>query len=121
MLSDTHFLDPNSLADRYVLVASFSKHISIIRSIQLIINTVLVVYDTIITLSYEVEYIWRRKFKLGTALYLVSRYLTLLYFLLVILNNFINASPEVRFVFMFVLESISHTVYKSHHVVSAII
>ena len=41
---------------------------------QLSLGTVIVVYDTLITLSHEVEYIWLKNVRLGTILYLSTRY-----------------------------------------------
>jgi Family of unknown function (DUF6533) len=40
---------------------------------------VILTYDSLLTLSYEVEYIWHKTFKLGTALYFLTRYVMLLY------------------------------------------
>jgi Family of unknown function (DUF6533) len=46
------------------------------------LGTVLLAYDTLLTLSIELEYIWGKKFKLGTLLYLLARYTTILYLVL---------------------------------------
>ena len=43
---------------------------------------VVLAYDSLLTLlEAEVPYIWKRKWKLGTVLYLLARYPPLLYFL----------------------------------------
>ena len=36
--------------------------------------TVIFVYDYLLTLPAEIDCVWRKKFKLGTLLYLVPRY-----------------------------------------------
>jgi Family of unknown function (DUF6533) len=46
------------------------------------LGTVLLAYDTLLTLSIELEYIWMKKFKLGTLLYLLARYAIILHLVL---------------------------------------
>jgi Family of unknown function (DUF6533) len=59
---------------------------------------VLLAYDSLLTLPHEVRYIWTQKFKLGTALYLLARYPTLLYLSLQIMGSFLQfTSLLVRF------------------------
>jgi Family of unknown function (DUF6533) len=41
----------------------------------------LLAYDSLLTMPLETGYIWKAKFKLGTALYLLTRYPTLLFHL----------------------------------------
>jgi Family of unknown function (DUF6533) len=41
-------------------------------------GTVLLAYDTLLTLSIELEYVWGKKFKLGTLLYLLARHAMIL-------------------------------------------
>ena len=45
------------------------------------IQTALLVYDTLLTLSLEVKYIWRKKLKLGSILYVFARYPIVFYLL----------------------------------------
>ena len=45
----------------------------------LLVGTALLAYDSLLMLSEEVTYIWNKKWKLGTVLYLLTRYPSLLY------------------------------------------
>ena len=38
------------------------------------VQTALFFYDTLLTLPFEVKHIWQKKIKLGTVLYLLTRY-----------------------------------------------
>ncbi|KAF8575124.1 hypothetical protein K439DRAFT_1278105, partial [Ramaria rubella] len=42
----------------------------------------LLAYDTLLTFPTEIRFIWHKKFRLGTMLYLLARYSALLEFLL---------------------------------------
>lgn len=57
----------------------------------------LLVYDTLLTFSDEIENIWHKKLKLGTILYLLARYPTLLRFILYEFLQFISIPLQVRF------------------------
>ena len=48
----------------------------------LLLGTVLLAYDSLLTLFEEVSYIWEKKWKLGTALYLLTRYALLVFTLI---------------------------------------
>ena len=50
----------------------------------------LLTYDSLLTLSEEVPYIWKHKWKLGTALYLLVRHTMTLYSLMQIILNLTN-------------------------------
>ena len=63
----------------------------------LLVGTVLLPYDGLLTLSEEVTYIWNKKWKLGTVLYLLTRYPTLLYILTQVITVSLNMSLQVRF------------------------
>ena len=54
----------------------------------MLLRTALLAYDSLLTLVDEVLYIWKKKWKLGTALYLLARYPNLLYFLTEKIVNF---------------------------------
>jgi Family of unknown function (DUF6533) len=59
---------------------------------RLSLGTVLLAYDTLLTLSIELEYIWVKKFKLGTLLYLLARYATIPYLVLSAVVPFLDVS-----------------------------
>ena len=61
-------------------------------------ETVLLAYDSLLTLlEAEVPYIWKRKWKLGTVLYLLTRYPMLLYMLVYIISSLNSISLQVCF------------------------
>jgi Family of unknown function (DUF6533) len=62
------------------------------------LETVLFAYDTLLTLSIELEYIWGKKFKLGTLLYLLARYAAILDLMLVEVVLFLDV-PSFRVCF----------------------
>ena len=45
----------------------------------MLLETALLAYDSLLTLFEEVSYMWKKKWKLGTALYVLARYAMLLY------------------------------------------
>ena len=63
---------------------------------RLLLELVLLAYDSILTFHSEVEYVW--KLQLGAALYLLGRYPVLFLMVLNILLQFLNISVQVRFV-----------------------
>jgi Family of unknown function (DUF6533) len=65
---------------------------------KLSLGTVLLAYDTLLTLSIELEYIWVKKFKLGTLLYLLARYAAILDLMLSAVGLFSDV-PSVRVCF----------------------
>jgi Family of unknown function (DUF6533) len=56
----------------------------------------LLTYDTLLTLPSEITYIWHRRVRLGTVLYLLARYPMLLTFILLAYINAANIPLEVR-------------------------
>jgi Family of unknown function (DUF6533) len=56
------------------------------------LGTVLLAYDTLLTLSIELEYIWGKQFKLGTLLYLLARYAAILDLVLSVVGLVLEAS-----------------------------
>ena len=50
-------------------------------------QTALLVYDTLLTFSLEVKYIWRKKLKLGSVLYILVRY-PIVFFILALFAQF---------------------------------
>ena len=66
------------------------------------LGTALLAYDSLLTLSEEVLYIWENKWKLGTLLYLLARYANILFLLIEIVLSFVNfTSPQVCFLHHF--------------------
>ena len=62
-------------------------------------ETVVLAYDSLLTLlEAEVPYIWQRKWKLGTVLYLLARYPMLLSFLISIIFSLNYTSLQVCFI-----------------------
>ncbi|KAF8583644.1 hypothetical protein K439DRAFT_1617348 [Ramaria rubella] len=64
--------ESDSISITYALVAAFA----------------LLAYDTLLTFPSEVKFIWHKKMRLGTILYLIARYSALLFFLLDIYLEF---------------------------------
>ena len=84
----------------YVFISAFGEGKTCVRdpANRLLLQTALLVYDSILTLSQEVHYIWKKKFKIGTALYMLARYAMLVYIFLQVLGSFVNIpSLQVRF------------------------
>ncbi|KIJ54221.1 hypothetical protein M422DRAFT_241473 [Sphaerobolus stellatus SS14] len=66
----------------------------------LVASIALLVYDMLLTFSAEFHFIWRTKFRLATALYVVARYGRLLYLLMAIISD-----SSVRYGFFVILGS----------------
>lgn len=60
----------------------------------------LLTYDTLLTLPDEVEYVWCKKFKLGTILYLFARYPMIFISLATPLVQYIDGSLQVCLLFV---------------------
>jgi Family of unknown function (DUF6533) len=58
-------------------------------------GTALLAYDTLLTLTHEVKYLWLKNFKLGTALYILARHFTLLGLFVDVLSQLWNTSLQV--------------------------
>ncbi|KAF8574557.1 hypothetical protein K439DRAFT_1624236 [Ramaria rubella] len=66
------------VAVTYVIVAAFGKlHSTYAHLWTLTTTQALIAYDTFLTFPSEVRFIWHKKFRLGTILYLLARYPTL--------------------------------------------
>ena len=65
---------------------------------RLLLELVLLAYDSILTFHSEMEYVWKKKLKLGAALYLLTRYVTICITVLDVLLQLSNISVQVRFV-----------------------
>jgi Family of unknown function (DUF6533) len=83
---------PTSSSQRLVCV-----HVLFNSTISTICSTVLIVYDTLLTLPSEIRYIWRKGIKIGAILYLLARYVPLVGFLIEIYINLCNVSLEVYY------------------------
>jgi Family of unknown function (DUF6533) len=83
-----------SIAVNYTLIAALGE--LRIRAYDpansLAVEIALLVYDSLLTIAPEIGYIWKTKFKLGTALYLLARYPLLLYHSLQIILALSNIS-----------------------------
>ena len=58
-------------------------------------HLVIILYDTILTLSQEKDLVWGRQFRLAAVLYMMARYGTVLYFLALILGLNIATTAQV--------------------------
>ncbi|KAF8478325.1 hypothetical protein JB92DRAFT_1840931 [Gautieria morchelliformis] len=54
----------------------------------------LLAYDTLLTLPSEITYIWRRRVRLGSVLYLIARYPALLAFIFSVYLDIANIPLE---------------------------
>ena len=59
------------------------------------ISIALLMFDTLLTLPKEVKYIWSEKPRLGSILYIFSRYPILAYFLIFLYPNLFVISTQV--------------------------
>ena len=72
------------MAFNYVVVAALGEPVASSMQGLVVISpfqTALLVYDTLLTFSLEVKYIWRKKLKLGSILYVFARYPAVFYLL----------------------------------------
>ena len=69
-------------------------------------HLVIILYDTILTLSQENVLIWGRQFRVAALLYMMARYAAILYFLASILAFTIATTTQV-----FVDHSMCHVEY----------
>jgi Family of unknown function (DUF6533) len=86
----------------YVFTAAFGECKVFVHSLahSLPLETALFVYDTLLTLPQEVHHTWNKKFKLGTTLYILARYSTLLYLSLLITGRFMNFTSLEVWIFI---------------------
>ena len=56
---------------------------------------VLIFFDTLLSLPSEIEYIWCKKPRLGSILYILARYSTLTVFIIEIYGSFVSFSLQV--------------------------
>ncbi|KAF8532664.1 hypothetical protein JB92DRAFT_2839644 [Gautieria morchelliformis] len=61
-----------------------------VRSDKYLVNTALLIYDTLLTLPSEIKHIWCKNVKIGTILYLFARYLLMAFFVLAIYSSLSN-------------------------------
>jgi hypothetical protein len=61
------------------------------------IKLALLVYDTLLTLPHEIEFVWGHKLRFAAVLYFMTRYATILYFLVIIVANNADVSLQVPF------------------------
>ncbi|KAF8509033.1 hypothetical protein JB92DRAFT_2949208 [Gautieria morchelliformis] len=64
--------------------------------IQAVSDNALFAYDILLTLPYEITYIWHRRVRLGTVLYLLARYPALLLLIIAVYLDIANIPLEVR-------------------------
>ena len=67
------------MAINYVITAALGEPVGSSMQGLVVVSpfqTALLVYDTLLTLPLEVQYIWRKKLKLGSILYVFARYLS---------------------------------------------
>ena len=68
---------PDSVTVNYVLIAALGKPVGSFMWGLVVVSpfqTGLLVYDTLLTFLFEIKYIWRKKLKLGSVLYILARY-----------------------------------------------
>jgi Family of unknown function (DUF6533) len=72
------------MTSNYAHIAAFSEFKAGVRNPanSLLLELVLLAYDTGLTMQHEIRDIWNKKLKLGAAFYLLVRYPMMLYFLL---------------------------------------
>ncbi|KAF9547693.1 hypothetical protein CPC08DRAFT_715761 [Agrocybe pediades] len=73
----------SSISPDHELLATTSKHLLAVKYFQ-IAAYVMLIYDHMLTLSMEVERIWKRKFSGASMLFLINRYVTPLQFIVII-------------------------------------
>ena len=67
----------NKLTIQTVWLITLSEHVeSLLWGLGVVspCQTALFIYDTLLTFSLKVKYIWRKKLKLGSVLYIFARY-----------------------------------------------
>lgn len=101
------------MATRLTLIAAFGETSTHVRELanSVSLSTVLLIYDTILTLSCEVEYIWKRKLRLGKILYLVARYSPVLLFVLDMPLQFMKLPVPVCYIFQSFCDAILRGIY----------
>ncbi|KAF8532684.1 hypothetical protein JB92DRAFT_2840078 [Gautieria morchelliformis] len=65
-----------------------------VLSDKYLVNTALLIYDTLLTLPSEIKHIWCKTVKIGTILYLFARYLLMALFVLAIYDSLSTLSVE---------------------------
>ena len=83
----------------YIFIASFGEckaRMEILANSPTV-GTVLLAYDSLLTLFEEVSYIWKKKWKLGTVLYLLTRYALLVFTLIETILSLNFTSLQVCF------------------------
>jgi Family of unknown function (DUF6533) len=77
------------MTSNYAHIAAFSEFKASVRNPanSLLLELVLLAYDTGLTMRHEIHDIWNKKFKLGAVFYSLVRYPAMLYFLLYIIGD----------------------------------
>ncbi|KAF8576924.1 hypothetical protein K439DRAFT_1640096 [Ramaria rubella] len=65
-------------ASKYVLVAGFT----------------LIVYDTILSLRHEIQFIWKEKFRIAATFYVIARYPMIFYMLVGVITIDKDLAPQ---------------------------
>ncbi|KAF8518311.1 hypothetical protein JB92DRAFT_2903042 [Gautieria morchelliformis] len=73
-----------------------SAEIQVLSDLYLV-NTALLIYDTLLTLPSEIKHIWCKTVKIGTILYVFSHYLLMAFFVLAIYGSLSNLAVEVYY------------------------
>ncbi|KAF8572827.1 hypothetical protein K439DRAFT_1569145 [Ramaria rubella] len=81
-----YFLTMSSQAELAALIQEQSDNIA--QKYVAVTALALLAYDTLLTFPSEVRFIWHKKFRLGTILYLLAHYSALLQFLLTVYLDF---------------------------------
>jgi Family of unknown function (DUF6533) len=78
-----------STAENHVAIAAFGEYRAHgpNPANSLRFDTALLVYDSLLSLSQEIHYIWNSKLRLGTVLYVLARYTVLLFLLIEFIAN----------------------------------
>ncbi|KIJ25881.1 hypothetical protein M422DRAFT_273117 [Sphaerobolus stellatus SS14] len=63
----------------------------------LLAGFVLLLYDTLLTTAEEIKFIWQRKFRLGSLLYIAARYGALIQLTAFVLNYIVSATERVSY------------------------
>ena len=89
---------------KYSYISGFGEHkvyVQVLANSLLLLEIVLLAYDSLLTLFEEVPYIWQKKWKLGTVLYLLARYAALQFITIEMIFSLNSISLRVCFVHYF--------------------
>jgi Family of unknown function (DUF6533) len=85
------------MTGNYIQNSAFGKSESDVYDTanRVLLDIALLAYDTVLTLSHEVPYIWLKKTSIGAILYIAARYPSLVGFAITIFLAFSNVSLKV--------------------------